>query len=102
MYDETLVRDLTIMIDRFNELAKSSRRVRDFVMDSNTSKFSLRLFRSRVKDPRVYNLPNADEVAALIVGDLDSMDVGRDIIVKDISGELSKIHETHTSFIPFH
>jgi len=28
------------------------------------------------------------------------MDVGKDIIVKKYSGELTRLHETHTTFIP--
>ena len=28
------------------------------------------------------------------------MDVGRDIVVKKCSGELTRLHETHTTFIP--
>jgi len=28
------------------------------------------------------------------------MDVGRDIVVKKCSGELTRLHETHTAFIP--
>lgn len=57
-------------------------------------------FRGRNRDPRIYNLPTSDEVAALIVGDLENMDLGRDMIVKKRSGDLEKIHETHPSFIP--
>lgn len=88
------------MIDEFNVLAQSFRRIRDLAIQDDTCDFSLRLFRNRSKDARVYNLPTSNEVAALIVGDLGSMDVGRDIIVKKISGQLSRLHETHTAFIP--
>lgn len=95
-----MVEQLTAMIDEFNVLAQSFRRVRDFSMEDDTCNFSFRLFRSRCKDARVYNLPTSDEVAALIVGDLGSMDVGRDIIVKKTCGQFSRLHETHTAFIP--
>jgi len=36
----------------------------------------------------------------LVVGDFGNLDVGRDIIVKKCSGELTRLHETHTAFIP--
>jgi len=36
----------------------------------------------------------------LIVGDLSTLDVGRDIIVKKVCGQLTRLHETHTCFIP--
>jgi len=64
------------------------------------SDFTLRLFRGRNKDPRVYNTPSCDKIVALIVGDFANIDVGRDIMVKNYSGELTELHETHTPFIP--
>ncbi|KAL6507516.1 hypothetical protein OROGR_023711 [Orobanche gracilis] len=45
-------------------------------------------------------MPTADEVAALIVGDFDDMEHGRDVVVKMNDGFLTRIHETHTAFIP--
>jgi len=88
------------MIDNHNVLAKSFRRVRDLSLQHMESNFTLTLFRGRNKDPRVYNTPSCDEIVALIVGDFVNMDVGRDIIVKKCFGELTRLHETHTSFIP--
>jgi len=88
------------MIDDNNVLAKSFRRVKDFVNSSVHLDFGLRLFRHRLKDPRVYNTPITDEITALIVGDMSNLDVGRDIIVKKYSGQLFRLHETHTAFIP--
>ena len=88
------------MIDENNVLVKSFRRVRDFVHTDVYLDFGLRLFRHRSKDPRVYNTPTTDEIVALIVGDMSNLDVGRDIIVKKISGQLFRLHETHTAFIP--
>jgi len=87
------------MIDENNVLAKSFRRVKDFVHTDVHSGFRLRLFRHRFKDPKVYNNPTIDEITTLIVGDMSNMDVGRDIIVKRISGQLFRLHETHTTFI---
>jgi len=68
-------------------------------VDNSKSDFTLRLFRSRPKDPRVYNIPSCDEIDALIVGDFGNMDVGRDIIMKKYSSELTRLHEAHTAFI---
>ena len=69
------------MIHKQNVLAQTFRRVRDFIHDDEQSDFELRLFRHRFKDPKVYNTPIANEVATLIIGDLSTLDVGRDIIV---------------------
>jgi len=87
------------MIDKHNVLAQRFKRVRDFIHDDEQSDFGLRLFKHDLKDPRVlYNTPIADEVAALLVGDLSTLDVGRDIIVKKFCGELTRLHEKHTCF----
>jgi len=79
------------MIDKHNVLAQTFRRVRDFVDDDDRSDFGLRLFRHRFKDSRVYNTPIVDEVATLIVGDLSTLVVGRDIIVKKVYGQLMRL-----------
>ncbi|XP_058729905.1 uncharacterized protein LOC131601957 [Vicia villosa] len=97
--DRTLVEDITKMVDDNNVLVKSFRKVRDHLQQNNTSNFCLRLFRNRTKDPRTHNLPSCDEVAALIVGDFQNLDPGRDIIVRKTSGHLVQIRETHASFL---
>lgn len=94
--------DLKEMIDIHNVLAKIFRRARDYLNSEETSELSIRLFRARGRDPRTYNMPTADEVAALIVGDINNMEFGRDVVVKMRDGFLSNIHETHTAFIPLH
>ena len=99
-FDKSLIEDLTKMIDDNNVLAKSFRRVRDFVHNDVNSDFSFRLFRHRCKDPTVYNTPTTDKIATLIMGDMSNMDVGRNITVKKSSGQLFRLHETHTTFIP--
>ncbi|XP_057246767.1 uncharacterized protein LOC125491881 [Beta vulgaris subsp. vulgaris] len=45
-----------------------------------------------------YNLPTTSEVAALIVGDIDSADK-RDIIIKTKGGKLQQISELHPSYL---
>jgi len=98
--DKSLVGDFIKMIDEYNVLAKSFRRVRDVSVQDTPSDFTLRLIRNRFKDPRVYNTPPSDEIVALIVGDFVNMDVGKDIIVNKYCGNLTRLHETHAAFIP--
>lgn len=98
--DKSLVEDLKKMIDEHNVLAQSFRSVRNHLSENQNQNFCLRLFRRRFGDARPYNLPTCNEVATLIVGDLDQMDPGRDIVLKKVNGELTRIHETHTAFIP--
>ncbi|XP_057763584.1 uncharacterized protein LOC130984698 [Arachis stenosperma] len=54
----------------------------------------------RKVDRRNYNTPSCDEVAALIVGDFDSSNHGRDIIVRSTAGQLQRIYETHALYWP--
>ncbi|XP_057248262.1 uncharacterized protein LOC125493694 [Beta vulgaris subsp. vulgaris] len=49
-------------------------------------------------DGRTYNLPTTSEVAALIVGDIDSADK-RDIIIETKGGKLQQISELHPSYL---
>src|ERR1044072_2549324 len=88
------------MMDSSNALARSFRRIRDYVNQGLGDFVGLRLFRNNASDPRTYNLPILDEVAALIVGDFDSSDSGREIILRSQSGVLRRIPEKHTSFLP--
>ncbi|XP_057432714.1 cation/H(+) antiporter 15-like [Lotus japonicus] len=74
--DPSLMKDLTALIDKDNELAKMFQRVKDFVETDGSSNFYLKLYCNKTKDPRTYNMPTADEVAALIIGDLDTVNEG--------------------------
>lgn len=65
-----------------NILAQSFRKARDFLGQDHSINLVLKLYKSQYKDVRVYNLPTSNEVAGSIVDDLDTMEVGRDIIVR--------------------
>lgn len=56
------------------------------------------LISDRVKDARIYNIPQVSEVVALIVGDVDTTSK-RDIIVESQTGQLQRIDELHTSYL---
>jgi hypothetical protein len=98
--DNVLAEDLKHMIDGSSRLAKKFRQIRDHVEQGGTPNFSLRLFGSRSKDARTHNLPSCDEVAALIIGDNSNIEKGRDVIVKNSTGEFQRIYETHRLFLP--
>ncbi|XP_057734375.1 uncharacterized protein LOC130949752 [Arachis stenosperma] len=98
--DKELIVGLMQMIDEHNVIAQLFRRAREFYGDHPSQEFCLRLFSQRVHDPRIYNYPSCDEVAALIVGDFESSDCGRDIIVQSTSGQLQRIYETHALYLP--
>jgi len=98
--DRSLVQDLMNLMDECNLLVKSFRMVCDFREANVDVPVKLRSFRNRSSDSRVYNVPEISEVAALIVGDFDSSEDSRDIVVRDRDGGLRRIHETHSKYIP--
>ncbi|RYR14014.1 uncharacterized protein [Arachis hypogaea] len=98
--DQELITELLKMIDTHNVIAQSFRRVREFYQCHPSEIFSLKLYSHRKVDRRTYNTPSCDEVAALIVGDFDSSDHGRDIIVRSTVGQLQRIYETHALYWP--
>jgi hypothetical protein len=87
-------------MDEHNRLVKSFRMVRDYIKPNENVRVTLRLFRNRDRDPRVYNMPELDEVAALIVGDIGDEGDGRDIVVRERDGYMQRLHETHAKYIP--
>ncbi|XP_045797724.1 uncharacterized protein LOC123891897 [Trifolium pratense] len=98
--DESLVRELLHSMDSHNKLVKCFRLVRDYRCINQNVSVKLRLFRNRISDSRTYNVPEVDEIAALIVGDFDTSEIGRDIIVNEKDGYLKRIHETHPKYLP--
>ena len=65
---------------------------------SDDDDIKLRLIGKRAKDGREYDLPTADEVAALIVGDFDSNE--RDIVLHKHDGNTKRISELHVEYLP--
>jgi hypothetical protein len=98
--DPSLVNEILSVMDEHNKLVQSFRMVRDYIQQDQTVSVSLRLFRNRERDPRVYNMPELDEVATLIVGDIGDEEDGRYIIVRERDGYLQRLHETHAKYIP--
>ncbi|XP_058733726.1 uncharacterized protein LOC131605381 [Vicia villosa] len=81
-----VVTELKNMLDEFNTHAKSFRMAADRLRHSDVPELKLRLIADRSKDGRIYNQPNVAEVAALIVGDVDTGDK-REIILERQSGK---------------
>ena len=88
------------MLDQINPLVAQFRMAGEqFVRSNERSKFKLRLIGTRERDRREYNLPTADEVAGLIVGDFDSETNKRDIVLHTQEGGLRRISELHPSYL---
>ena len=87
------------MLDEHNPLVQKYRMAGN-IMAHGEDNVKIRLIGRRDKDGRQHNLPTANEVAALIIGDFDSMPNERDIIVHKVNGKLKKISELHVSYLP--
>ncbi|XP_012828012.1 PREDICTED: uncharacterized protein LOC105949272 [Erythranthe guttata] len=99
--DTQIVASLKDMIDENNVLAQSYRAARDRFSREGLQGVKLKLVKSRSTDGRTYNLPNASEIAALIVGDFDTQEGVRDIVVETQSKKLQRISELHPLYLPF-
>ncbi|KAL5134410.1 ATP-dependent DNA helicase pif1 [Glycine soja] len=87
------------MLDEYNVHAKTFRMARDRLQDVQVNNIKLKLIAYREKHGRTYNVPTVPEVAALIVGDFDA-NSKRDIIIETQHGQLQRIHELHSSYLP--
>ncbi|PIA50768.1 hypothetical protein AQUCO_01200187v1 [Aquilegia coerulea] len=86
------------MLDENNEYVKAFRMAKDRFRQEDIMQVRLRLIGTRNYDSRQYNLPTSSEVAALIVGNIDSND-GRDIILEEKEGGLRRISELYPGFM---
>ncbi|KAL6536772.1 hypothetical protein OROMI_026353 [Orobanche minor] len=94
-----IVQKLKEMLDENNIIVQSFRMARDKIQQCSEANIKLKLIRRRDKDGRMYNLPIAYEVAALVVGDFDDALGHRDIIVETKTGYLKRINELHASYL---
>ncbi|XP_058727581.1 uncharacterized protein LOC131599128 [Vicia villosa] len=98
--DKNIVTQLKLMLDEYNPHAKAFRMARDMMKQTGYQEVKLKLIADRSEEGRVYNHPTVSEVAALIVGDIDSGSK-RDIIVQHRDGKLQRIDEFHKSYLAY-
>ncbi|XP_072086331.1 uncharacterized protein [Arachis hypogaea] len=99
LIDQTIVADLSNMLDSHNSLAKSFRYAKQRFAEDSTTPLQLRLIKKRNTDGRRYNLPSTSEVAALIVGDFDTENLARDVIIQTRSNQLKCIDVNHPQYL---
>ncbi|KAL4606240.1 hypothetical protein ACB092_09G087600 [Castanea dentata] len=95
--DIDIVIGLLNMLDNYNQLVKYFRMARDRFNESDMHDVRIRLIGN--SDSKQYNLPNTSEVAAIIVGDLNTENCERDIIVENQSSGLQRIYGSHLSYM---
>ncbi|XP_058732948.1 uncharacterized protein LOC131604533 [Vicia villosa] len=98
--DENVVNQLSNMLYEFNPHAKSFQMAKQWLNSGETQNLKLRLISSRSTDGRVYNQPTVSEVAALVVGDIDTAEM-RDIIMQTRGGGLQRINELHAAYMAY-
>nr|GEV86495.1 hypothetical protein [Tanacetum cinerariifolium] len=89
------------MLEQDNPLVISFRMAGECFANSEDDYMKLRLIGRRPDDGRQYNLPTAFEVAALIVGDFDTFEHKRDIVLHKHSMALCKPYGLSNLFITF-
>ncbi|KAL7616464.1 hypothetical protein Lser_V15G00051 [Lactuca serriola] len=92
------IHELMGLLDFINPLVKQFRMARDCFGSNPTERIRLRLIGSRENDGRQYNLPTTNEVAALIIGDIDGYG-SRDIVLETQSRHLQRINELHPQYL---
>nr|GEY14846.1 hypothetical protein [Tanacetum cinerariifolium] len=80
--DPQVINDIKNLLDSCNPLVISYRMARDRFIEDNQQNVKLKLIGRREKDGRTYNLPNASEVAGIVIGDVDASFDKRDIVVE--------------------
>lgn len=95
--DPQIAAELLDMLDNCNPLVKQFRIARDRLADNGDEQFAIRIVGSDENGPVQYELPTADELAGLIVGDFSLENAKRDIIVQSIPGPLhvSSLHPAY-------
>lgn len=93
-----IVTKLRAMLDECNVFAKTFRMAKERYEATTIHDLRLKLISDRPTDGRIYNLPTVSEVAALIVGDVDTAS-NRHIILETQSGKLQRITELHASYL---
>jgi len=80
------------LLNRVNPHVKAFRYARNKFNTDAQESFHMRIISARKTDPRIYNLPTASEVAALIPEDFHEDMDKRDIVLQETtSGKLKRI-----------
>ena len=98
--DPQLTKELKDMLDANNPLVHEFRMAGQRLSTADDDEhIRLRLIGRRDHDGRTHNLPTASEVAALIVGDFDTLKEKRDIIVHMHGDKTKRISELHVEYL---
>ncbi len=97
--NEQIVASLIEMLNTNNPIVQLFRTAHERISLDASDQFCIRLFGKPDAHGDIYSAPVASEVVGLIVGDVGSADVGRDIIIQDRASRLQRINENHCKFM---
>ncbi len=101
--DPTTLDRLLTMMYNINPYVEVFKMARDMMATEGAPMdLKLRLIASRTKDARWYNVPTADEVTALMVGDGSEVVDRRDVVLAQQASPLQRISELHVGYMALH
>jgi len=98
--EEGVLRDLQTMMHRDNPYYATYKTAKERMVQDADLQLNLTTFNANNRDPRVYNLPTAPEVGIIISKDSSDVNATRDIIIELRGGQLSRISELHSAYLP--
>ncbi|XP_074337658.1 uncharacterized protein LOC141674853 [Apium graveolens] len=93
--DVDVVEGLVQMLDSTNQLVKKFRKARDRFRNDPVQDLTIRLKVHRSESGRPNNIGPSNEVAAIMVGDIDTTCGERDIILQKTNNDLERITSVH-------
>ncbi|CAL1392123.1 unnamed protein product [Linum trigynum] len=96
---QCIVEGLQHMFDDNNILVRTFRSARDRIQNSGVQELQLKLLAKRQINSREYDLPSANEIAALIVDETGEQSFSPDIIVQQKGSEMERISVYHPSLM---
>jgi hypothetical protein len=101
--DPTTLDCLLTMMYNINPYVEVFKMARDMMtIEGAPTDLKLCLIASRTKDARQYNVPTADEAAALMVGDGSEAVDRRDVVIAQQAGLFQRISELHVGYMAVH
>lgn len=94
-----IVEQLKKMFDEYNPLVKTFRYARDLFEEHKGVDFSIRIIGADKGDPVQYEMPHTEDLAILIVGELNLENYKRDIIVQNKNNGLQRISIFHPAYM---
>jgi hypothetical protein len=97
--DPNIVQELKNMLDKYNPLVKIFRHARDLLEEHNGIDVSICIVGAQKGDPIQYEMSHTEDLAMLIVGDLNLQKYKRDIIVSSRNKGLQHITIFHPAYM---